>query len=72
MWVRRPGPSVEGQRLLKGCEGLLRNNMKEKKVLVVTVVRGAKVDIAPLIAGDAALRAVQALEKRSHGKAWFG
>jgi hypothetical protein len=48
-----------------GCEGLLRNNMKEIKVLVVAVVRGVKVDIGDMIVTDAASRAVQALEKRS-------
>ena len=46
--------------------------MKEKKVLVVVIVRGAKVDIADLIATDAALRAVQTLEKQSDRNGLYG
>jgi hypothetical protein len=55
-----------------GRERLLRNNMKEIKVLVVTVVRGVNVDIVDMIAAGAALRWVQALEKPSGGNVRSG
>jgi len=48
-----------------GCERLLRNYMKEKEILVVTVVGGGKVDIGDEIAADASLRMVPALENLS-------
>ena len=51
-----------------GCERLLKNYMKEKEVLVVIVVRGAKVDIEDMIVGDAGLRCVPGLEKLSGEK----
>jgi len=61
MWVERmPGSAADF-----GCERLLRNYMKEKEILVVTVVGGGKVDIGDEIAADASLRMVPALENLS-------
>jgi hypothetical protein len=48
-----------------GCEGLLRNNMKQEELTVVTVVHGVKVDIADMTATDAALECVHGLENSS-------
>jgi len=75
-WVNWQGVNIGGD-LWDGklgwfrCERLLRNYMKEKKVLVVTVVRGAKVDIADVIGCNAGLSCVPGLEKLSGEKAWF-
>ncbi len=51
-----------------GREGLLRNNMKQEELNVVTVVRGVKVDIADMTAKDAALMCVPGLENSSPTK----
>ena len=55
-----------------GCERLLRNYMKERELLVVTVVRGGKVDIGYEIVAGAAWRAVHALENLSGGNVPLG
>jgi hypothetical protein len=55
-----------------GCERLLRNYMKERELIVVTVVRGGKVDIGDEIAAGAAYRVVRALENLSSGIAARG
>jgi hypothetical protein len=48
-----------------GRKRLLLNNTKEREIPVVTVVRGAKVEIEDLIARDAGSRPVHALENQS-------
>jgi hypothetical protein len=66
---------VEGMSRLAadlGCERLLRNYMKERELLVVTVVRGGKVDIGDEIAAGATLRLVRALENMSCGNGELG
>ena len=50
-----------------GCERLLRNYMKERRLIVVIVVQGGKVDIGDEIATGATWRMVRALENVSHG-----
>ena len=68
MWVgRMPGLTAD-----LGCERLLRNTMKEREILVVTVVRGGKVDIGYMIAAGATWRVVRALENLSCGNGECG
>ena len=55
-----------------GCERLLRNYMKERRLTVVTVVQGGKVDIGDEIATDATWRLVRALENVSCGNVSLG
>ena len=63
VWVgRMPGLAAD-----LGCERLLRNYMKVRELLVVTVVRGGKVDIGDMIVAGAVWRAVHALENVSGG-----
>ena len=61
-----------GKDAVSGSGGLLKNYIKGREVLVVTVVRGGKVDIGYMMAADAAWRTVQALENPYCGNVWFG
>jgi hypothetical protein len=45
---------MSGSAAALGCERLLRNYMKVRELIVVTVVRGGKVDIGDEIAVGAA------------------
>jgi hypothetical protein len=53
-------------------ERLLRNYIKVREVLVVTVVRGGKVDIGYMMPAGAAWRTVRGLENLYCGNVWFG
>lgn len=68
LWDTRP----HAKGLFWRREKFLKNNMKENKLPVVAVVRGAKVDIGDMIATGAALKVVRALEKWSRRNVEIG
>ena len=68
MWVE----GMPGSAAALGCERLLRNYMKERRLIVVTVVQGGKVDIGYEIVTGAAWRVVHALENLSGGNVQLG